>query len=196
MPVCKACCEVVEHTLTPAYFRRFPEIKDYHRWGKQMIRDRRPVPSVVWNEQEGQVEIVRERGFLNYEMELPALLNTPFQSMLADIGKSAFVTAQRECYMGVKDDGSPSPLAGSRLLLFVHDEPVSEIILDNLDGAGRRIGDIMVAAGKRFAPDVVWKAETACAFWLTKAMEPKYNAKNELVPWGPIPEELQHRFAA
>jgi hypothetical protein len=194
-PVCKACCEAVEHRLTPAYFRRFPEIKEYHRWGKQMIKDRQPVPSVVWNRERGEIEIVRERGFLDWDKELPALLNNGFQSMLADIGKDAFVTATRECYLGVKDDGSPSPLAGCRLPLFAHDEPVSELILDTAHLSGPRIAEIMMESGRKFAPDVTWKAETALAFWWNKSMDPKYVA-GKLVPWGPIPDYLRERLAA
>lgn len=195
-PVCRACCEVVEHVLTPAYFRRFPEIREYHKWGKKMIRERRPAPSVVWDEESQQVKIVRERGFIDWDMELSSLLNNGFQSMLADIGKDAFVTATRECYLGVKDDGSPSPLAGSRMVIFVHDEPLSEILLDKLAVAGPRISEIMIAAGKKFAPDVTWKADTAAAFWWNKNMEPKYNSRNELIPWGTIPDYLQYRYAA
>jgi hypothetical protein len=191
-PVCKACCDAVEQVLTPAYFRRFPEIRDYHKWGQEMIRRKQPVPSVVWDADAGMPKIVRERGFLNYDMELASLLNNGFQSMLADIGKDAFSTAQEECYLGVKADGSPSPLAGSRMILFFHDEPVSEIVLSKLKDAGPRIGEIMVASGKKFAPDVkAWKAETAAAFWLNKKMEPKYNEQKELIPWGPMPEYLK-----
>jgi hypothetical protein len=188
-PVCKACVEAVENILTPAYFRRFPEIKDYHEWGKKMIREKRPVPSVVWDRDAGQPKIVRERGFINWEMELSALLNNGFQSMLADIGKDAYVTATRECFLGVTDDGSPSPLAGCRLPLFMHDEPVSELILATSHLSGPRIAKIMVESGNKFAPDVTWKADTALAFHLSKAMEPVYDLTGKLIPWEPKQEK-------
>lgn len=196
VPVCKACCDVVENVLTPAYFLRFPEIRDYHEWGKRMIKQKKPAPSVIWDQEAQQPRIIRERGFLDWDKSLSALLNNGFQSMLADIGKDAFTTATEECYTGVKEDGSPSPLGGSRLPVFIHDEPLSELILDTAHLSGPRIAEIMIASGKKMAPDVVWKAETALAFFWSKSMEPTYDANNKLIPWGPIPEYLQARLAA
>lgn len=193
-PVCRACCEVVEYILTPAYYKRFPEIVDYHKWGKRMIKERRPVPSLVWDEEAQQPRVVRERGFIAWDRELSALLNNGFQSMLADIGKHAYVQGTREC---VGDDGPPSPLAGCRMPLFLHDEPLSELVLDGAHLSGPRIAEIMVASGRKLAPDVVWRAETAIAFWWNKSMEPVYveeGGQKKLVPWGPIPDYLQDRF--
>ncbi|KKW46584.1 MAG: hypothetical protein UY96_C0003G0087 [Parcubacteria group bacterium GW2011_GWB1_56_8] len=194
IPVCKKCVEIEANVLSPAYFRRFPEIKDYHNWGKSMIKQKRPAPSVVWDAKEGMPRIIRERGFLKWDEEISAMLNNGFQSMLADIGKHAYVTATRECYLGVKDDGLASPLAGCRLPAFMHDEPLSELILSTAYLSGPRIAEIMMASGKLIAPDVVWKAETALGFWWDKSMEPVYNERKELVPWGPIPVEHQAQF--
>lgn len=193
-PVCKACCKVVDEILLPAYDRKYPEIrKDYFRWCDKMMDDHLPAPTAIWDPEAGKPRIVRERM-----CESPSeFSNNGFQSLLATIGKHAFCRATRECYLGVKPDGSPSPLYGSRLPIYLHDEPLSELRLDSFQQAGPRIAEIMVASGKLLAPDVVWKAETAAAFWWDKKMEPEYDKQTGLLmPWGPIPEEHQHRFRA
>lgn len=179
-PVCRQCCEVVENLLNPAYDRRYPEMKDYFKWGGKKVENHQPAPSVVWDAATQSVKLTRVRGGCEYS----AFLNNGFQSMLGDIMKAAFVDATRECYLGVKPDGSSSPLAGCRLPLAVHDEPVSELFLETAHISGPRIAEIMVTAGYRFAPDVTWKAETALAFFLSKKMEPVY-VNGKLVPWAP-----------
>lgn len=181
-PVCSQCCEVVENILNPAYDRRYPEMKDYFKWGGKKVENHQPAPSVVWDEATQSVKLTRVRGGCEYS----AFLNNGFQSMLGDIMKAGYVDATRECYLGVKPDNSTSPLAGCRLPLAVHDEPVSELFLDTSHISGPRIADVMVTAAKRFAPDVVWRAETALAFFLSKKMEPVY-VNGKLVPW--VPEE-------
>lgn len=196
-PVCKACVEVVENILTPAYLRRFPEIKDLFKWASKMVDDGRPAPSVVWDAEAQAPRIIRERGGCDFS----AFCNNGFQSMLADIGKHAFVRATRECYLGVRDDGSSSSLAGCklstalaradasslagcRLPLFLHDEPLSELILDTAHLSGPRIAEIMVESGRTLAPDVTWKAETALARYWNKSMEPVY-VDGKLSIWEP-----------
>lgn len=191
-PVCEKCVEVEANILSPAYFKRFPEIKDYHKWAARMCDEKKPAPSVVWDAEAGRPRIIRERG----DCDFPAFCNNGFQGMLADIGKDAYCEVTRECYLGVKRDGSPSPLAGCRVPLFMHDEPLSELLLRTAHLSGPRIAEIMVASGKKVAPDVTWKAETALSFWWDKAMEPKYDAAGKLVPWGKVPDYLQEKAAA
>ena len=188
-PVCKACVEVVENILTPAYFGRYPEIKDYFRWASKKIdkaKELGEMPRVacaVWDATENAARIVRERGC----DEFSAFCNNPFQGMLADIIKIAYVRATRECYLGVDDEGVASPLAGCRIPLVIHDEPLSELILATSNLSGPRIGKIMVESGKSVAPDLAWVAETALAFYWDKKMEPVKDPLGNLIPW--VPEE-------
>lgn len=190
-PVCKACVDVVAHMLRPAYFRRYPEVQHYFDWAKQMIDAGKPAPCVVYDPETNGPKILRLRGGCDFS----SFCNNGFQAMLADIGKLAYRVATRECYLGYKADGSPSPLAGCRLPLYLHDEPLSELLLETAHLSGPRIAEIMVAAGQACAPDVTWKAETALAFWWDKGMEPAYDPTGKLVPWGPIPDEHKHRYA-
>lgn len=179
-PVCKACVEIEAHVLSPAYFSRFPEIKDYHKWVTKMVNNHEPAPSVVWDYEAQAARIIRLRGGCDFS----AFANNLFQSMLADIMKAAFVRATRECYLGVTEEGEPSPLAGCRLPLAAHDETISELIEDTAHLSGPRIAKIMVEEGYRIAPQVTWKAETALGYFWDKRMEPVYRS-NMLVPWVP-----------
>ena len=178
-PVCEACLKVVDGVLKPAYLKRYPEIKEYFAWAKRMIDSSQPAPSLLYDRDADAVVVVRERGGCDF----PAFCNNGFQSMLSDIGKWAHYEVTRECYLGVKRDGSPSPLAGCRVPLYLHDEPLTELIAETAHLSGPRVAEIMVEAGERFAPDVVWKAETALAFIWNKAMEPETDASGKLIPW-------------
>lgn len=185
-PVCEKCLKVVETILRPAYFARFPEIKEYFTWVAQRIEDGELAPCYVWDADKDQHVAVRWRA----TEEFPAYCNNGFQSMLSDIGKDAFYQATKECYTGLKPDGSPSPLFGSRMPIYLHDEPLSELRLDMAHLAGPRIAEIMIASGKKFAPDIkTWSAETAIAFRWNKGMEPTYEPDpslpggRRLVPW-------------
>ena len=181
IPVCEACLKVVVGVLSPAYFRRYPEIKDYFKWAQKKIDRHEPAPVAVWDPNENAPKIVRERGGCDF----PAFCNNGFQGMLAEIGKHAIIRITRECYLGVKEDGSSSPLAGCRMPLFMHDEPLTELIRMMAHIAGPRVAEIMMESGRTLAPDVVWRAETALAEYLSKSMEPVYDKDGKLILWEP-----------
>src|SRR5579862_1032705 len=86
-PVCATCAEVVENILTPAYFRRYPEVKDLHRWVADKIDRGEPSPCAVWDPEVGAPKIVRLRGGCDF----PSFANNVFQSMLSDVIKHAYV---------------------------------------------------------------------------------------------------------
>jgi hypothetical protein len=187
-PVCKECVSVVANELNPAYFRRYPEMKDYFKWGSKQIdaakragRDIVLAPTPVWDASKGETNVIRERGVtLN---DYSALLNNGFQSMLAEAIKLAYWRMTYEGYTGVRwDNEEPSTLAGARFPIVMHDEPISELPRWNFQHSAPRIADIMMEAGREIAPDVAWRAETAVALYLSKSMEPKYE-NGELVLW-------------
>jgi hypothetical protein len=179
-PVCKDCVEVVENVLRKAYFNRFPEIKAYFDWVQKQIDKTGRVPCLAWDEETQKPQIIRWRGGVDF----PSGCNNGFQALLADVMKLAYRNMTRECYLGVQPDGTPSPLAGCHLPVVMHDEPISELIAETAHLSGPRIGQLMVEAGKKLAPDVAWVAETAICERLSKAMEPVYE-NGKLVPWKP-----------
>lgn len=197
-PVCAECLKVVDGVLKPAYFRRYPEIKDFFKWGEKRHQRGEPCPSVVWDAARGEKRVTR----LRMCEEISAFLNNCFQSMLADVGKHALCRMTREAYLGEREDGSWTPLLGARFPVFMHDEPLSELVLETAHLSGPRIAEIQMESGQALAPDVVWKAETALSPYLAKGMEPVYlcpgcdarddarrcgkcGVDGKLVPWEP-----------
>jgi hypothetical protein len=180
-PVCLECCKIVENVLGPAYDRAYPEIKDFHKWVTKKTDRGDPAPSLVWSPEKDAPIITRERGGCGFS----DFANNCFQSMLADIGKDSHSAVSRECYTGMTDDGAPSPLAGSRIPLFLYDECFSELIADRAHISGPRIAEIMMASGKRLAPAVTWKVDTALSRFWYKSAEAIYDDSGKLIPWEP-----------
>ncbi len=89
----------------------------------------------------------------------PQAANTMFQGLAADGAKAAGWAISKECYT-VPD----SPLFGSRIVLFVHDEYVIEAPRDRLcydaehdtyrHPAGERLSELMVEGMRLFTPDI------------------------------------------
>lgn len=180
-PICKACVNIVEEMLKPFFFQTWTEAKPYLKKMGKFVEKYGYVPQMVWNKDKGEIEVVRERGGVDYTSGN----NSPFQGMLGDIGKRAFVNITRECYLGTKPDGSPSPLYGCRVPIFYHDEPVAELRKDVMHEAAWRISELAVEAGRDLAPDVYWKAEPALSMMLSKAAETVIGPDGRLAVWEP-----------
>jgi hypothetical protein len=184
MPTCKRCIEAVESVLKPAFFDAYPEVREYLNIVGESAEDG-VVNQLAWSEQDKRVVVIRRRGGVGYTDGA----NSAFQGLLADIGKRAFCQMTREAYLGVKDDGSPSPLAGARFPLFIHDEPLAELREETAHLSGPRIAEIMISCGKELAPDVYWFAEPALSRFLSKDAEPMYDGTGRLVVWQPKEKE-------
>jgi hypothetical protein len=180
-PVCKACVEIVEEVLKKTFFDAYPEVREYLDWISEKTREDGVVPQVVWNAKKQKIEVARRRGGCGYTDGA----NSMFQGLLADVGKRAYCQMSREGYLGVKDDGSPSPLAGARFPLFLHDEPLAELRRETAHVAAPRIAEIMVQSGYDLAPDVFWKAEPALSLMMSKDAEPVYDDAGNLTLWMP-----------
>ena len=179
-PVCAGCVDVVHHLIRPAFFEAYPEVKEYHDWVAERIDLGEPALCLVWNPEKGEIDVVRRRGGCGFS----DMANNGFQALLADIFKKAYCEMTREAYLGVKADGSPSPLAGARFPIGLHDEPIAEILEETAHVSAPRISEIMEAAGRSLAPDVFWRAEPAIAKFWSKSMAPVYRG-GKLVLWEP-----------
>lgn len=179
-PVCKACVKAVEEMLKPTFFKTYPEVKRYLDRISGMVRGDRHIPAPAWNAARKEVEVLRLRGKCGYTDGA----NQGFQGLLADIFKRAFCRMTREGYLGIKADGSPSPLAGGRFPVGLHDEPLAELIRRTAHLSAPRIAEIMMECGTELAPDVYWKAEPALMLRWYKEAEPVYS-NGILVPWEP-----------
>ena len=180
-PVCKRCVAVADAVLKKSFFKRFPEVREYLNKITEWVDKDGRVPQYAWNSERGEPEILRWRGGVGFCDGA----NTIFQGLLADINKRAYARMTWEGYLGTKEDGSPSPLAGTRFPVTIHDESISEIPIITSSVAGPRIGHIMEEDGRRLAPDVHWKADTALMLWWDKLAEPTLDENGNLILWTP-----------
>ena len=120
----------------------------------------------------------------------PSACNSTFQGLASDGAKRAGWYITQETYLGYgthwSDDGRPpSPLFGSRLCLFVHDEFIIETPYAQADAAVRRLSDVMIVGMREVVPDVKVGTEYALARRWYKGAGPVYDVDGKLVPWEP-----------
>ncbi len=115
----------------------------------------------------------RLRGKVDY----CAACNTYFQGLAADSAKAAGLALSREMYTDRK-----SPLFGSRIVNFIHDEFLTEIPIDRMHEAAHRQAELQCAAAQSFVPDVKVSCEPALMMRWEKKAEAVYH-DGRLVPW-------------
>ena len=160
-PLCKRCIEEAEK-LRAFYLRQWPEMPNYFKW--------------VQAEGDTVEQFVSKR--VRGGCSGPAAANTRFQGLAADGAKAAIVKMTEEMYLD-----SSSPLYGSRLMVFAHDESILEIPEEKAHEAAHRQAEIMVNEMRKFVPDVKVKAEPALMRHWSKSVTTKYDANGRLIPW-------------
>lgn len=165
-PLCARCVEQSE-VIRSAYLSRWGEMRAYWRWVSSEVDSRGAVTQFISK---------RVRG----KPHAPAAANTLFQGLAADGAKRAVIALTREMYMKPE-----SPLYGSRLVVFAHDETILETPLEKLHDGGYLQAKIMVDEMRKVVPDVKVKAEPAAARYWYKEMETVHNAEGKLIPWEP-----------
>lgn len=164
--VCKRCVELTE-MLRDNWMTAYPEMEQYFKHINSIVRGDGIVKQFVSD---------RLRGGLNYS----SAANTYFQALAADGAKKALYRIARESYLDTR-----SPLFGSRVLIFIHDETFMEHDEATAHEAGMRQAEIMVSTMREYTPDVLIRAEPAlCKRWYKKA-KAVYNEKGRLIAWEP-----------
>lgn len=168
-PVCLACTEFSEE-LRNGWYTTWEEMKPYHKWVSQLdgIQEGHAVLESVGT------------GWVRGELNAMAAANHGFQHIAAMMSKHAAYQSSRECYAVPS-----SPLYGSRLVLFAHDELIAEVPISQAHEAGWRLSQIMLEAGALFCPGVKMGAEPALMERLYKAAEKVEDANGRLQPWRP-----------
>lgn len=166
LALCYRCLEAAER-LRIAYLTQWPEMKPYWAWVTRNMGVDKRLTQFVSN---------RVRGGL----QGPAGANTLFQGLAADGAKSALVALTREMYLDRR-----SPLFGSRLMVFAHDETIVEIPEEHAHEAAHRQAEIMVMEMRKFTPDVRVTAEPALMRRWYKSAAAKFDESKKLVPWEP-----------
>lgn len=114
--------------------------------------------------------------------------NSYFQGLTADGAKAAMWEIAKECYGVASGEGATtryaarqSPLYGSRMVLFLHDEFILESPEARASGAAERLGEIMVDQMKRYLPDVPVSASPVITRTWQKGAKP-LRVGGKLVP--------------
>lgn len=164
-PLCKRCVEIAK-VIRDGYVRRWTEINPYWKWVTNNLGHAERLEQFVSK---------RVRGGLSG----PAGANTLFQGLAADGAKAAIIRMTVEMYLDRQ-----SPLYGSRLMIFAHDETMLEIPEENAHAAGMRQAEIMIEEMRKYTPDVKIKAEPALMRRWYKQAEPVL-VDGKLVCWEP-----------
>lgn len=164
--LCSRCVEQAE-VIKLAYLKRWPEVPKYWKWIYSELHNNESITQFV-------NEIVRG------EPSGPAAANNQFQGLAAYGAKLGLIQMTEEMYL----DNS-SPLFGSRMPNFVHDETIAEHPLDNLHARGYRQAQVMIEGMKRVVPDVAIKVLPAAMYYWDKEADTVHDADGKLVPWVP-----------
>lgn len=167
-PICRACVELVESDLRPAWFRQWPEIREYFAWVTDRVESGGEFPCWLTD---------CFRGGLDFTNGA----NHSFQYLLAQAYKNALRKVVREAYLD-----ESSSLWGTRTIFSAHDEAFSEMAQDTAHLAGPRKATVMVSAAREYVPDVCMVAEPALMYVWNKAAEPAYadvGGEPHLIPW-------------
>lgn len=164
--LCTRCIEQAA-VVKSTYLKRWSEVPKYWNWVMGELDANDAITQFVSN---------RVRG----SPTGPAGANTLFQGLAADGAKRALIKMTREMYLE-----RDSPLFGSRLLNFIHDETLCEIPLERLHEAAYRQAAVMVEEMKKVVPDVAIKVEPAAMLYWDKEAEAVHDENGKLIPWMP-----------
>lgn len=185
-------------TITAAMLERWPHLQEWFYAGQQLA------PGEVMQHVSGRV---RQVNTATTDSPYCSAANGYFQALLADPAKAALRRVSRECYdrtVRVPDmaysnslrsryAGGASPLYGSRVILFAHDEQILEHPEAIAHDGAMRTSEIMVDELRKYCPDLAdaCKAEPtlmkrwikgATAVWARGDTKPA-DAYDRLVPY-------------
>jgi uncharacterized protein YodC (DUF2158 family) len=167
--LCSRCLEVAE-SIREGYIAMWSEIRPYWGFVSQQVNSFGFIEQFVSK---------RRRGV----DRAPAAANSYFQGLASEGAKRAVVKLTKEMYLD-----QSSPLFGSRLTVFAHDESIidiPELSVRHVHDAAQRQAKVMVEQMKTVVPDVAIKAEPALMRYWYKKAEPVFNSDGLLVPWEP-----------
>lgn len=165
-PLCRRCIEEAAK-LRNQFITTWREMRPY--WNK--------VTSLLDANGDRLEHFVSKR--IRGGLSAPAGANTLFQGLAADGAKAAVIALTEEMYLD-----TTSPLFGSRLMVFAHDETILEIPEEKAHEAALRQAEVMITQMKLFVPDVKVKAEPALMLRWDKDAKAVYK-EGRLIPWHP-----------
>lgn len=192
-PLCKKCLEAVAD-LKRSWLTTYAENVPYFEHVKRVDESGLPVVQHVSK---------RLRGFKHGQVDDEgqpinsgnAIANTYFSGLIADAAKNALCAITRECYDKTarvhsftnyvsRYEGLASPLLGSRIPVFQHDETIGDHPESIAADAATRQAELMEEALRIYCPDMhkaVKVQPTLMTRW-DKRAQPVY-VNGRLVPW-------------
>jgi hypothetical protein len=165
--------------LQKAWLKKWPEMVRYFRHATAITAHGDGTVTQLLSE--------RVRGGLRFTQAC----NTYFQGLAADGVKDATWHVTKECYLGVTAEGKPSPLAGCRPVVVLHDELILEAPSDDrrpelASNAARRLKEVMEARMQVWIPDVPAKASAVMFRRWYKGAKAVFNADGHMLPSKPV----------
>lgn len=157
--------------LRRAWAEQWPEAIPYFAWVKNLIGS--DFGSQGFVRQFGSMRIRGPVGFTEAS-------NGFFQGLAADAIKDAGFALAREMYADPR-----SPLYGSRIVNFPHDEYITEVPIDRAHEAAERQAQIQREVCQRWIPDVKITCAPALMRRWSKGAETVRDASGRLIPWEP-----------
>lgn len=116
----------------------------------------------------------RRRGLVHFT----AACNSFFQGLAADGAKRALFKTQRHCQII-----SDSPLFGSHVVNFLHDEIMLEVPEAKAHEAALKLAEVMEQEFNHFVPDVPVRASPQLMRCWSKDAKPVFDSRSRLIPW-------------
>jgi len=160
--------------LIDGWFKVYPEVAEY------LAELREVTEGGGWGQSRDfvarQLHSNRLRGGCSYTSGA----NTYFQGLTADGAKAALWAITKEQYANVA-----SPLWGTRIVNFVHDENLIEGPEATVDVWAREAARIMIEQMSRYTPRVRVSVDVSVMRRWYKGAKPTFNSAGQYVPWEP-----------
>ena len=160
---------VESQRLRDAWFKAFPEMKKYFEL----------IAAEIGSIGEGTIRTLGS-GRIHGARGFCQAANLYFQGMVADGAKRAGWFISYECYVD-----ETSPLFGSRIAMFLHDEFILEVPLEKVHAAAKRLEELMIIGMSHFIKVVPVTCTAAAMFRWYKGSEPVF-VDGKLVPGKPV----------
>lgn len=122
-----------------------------------------------------QIGSGRLRGGVSYT----EACNTMFQGLVADAAKDAMW----HLWLACADERQGSPLYGSHIVAFLHDEYMVEIPETRADECAREVAKVVCDAAQVWMPDVPVTASPCLMRHWSKGAKETYNEDGEMIAW-------------
>ena len=152
--------------LKTIWQNRWPEMRDYFRYATSETDGPSPLVEQIYSK--------RFRGGVSFTQAC----NTKFQGLGSDLTKEAGWEISKACYIQTR-----SPLYGSRIANFVHDEFICETPEPMAHDAAHELSRIMVQVANKWLRHVRIGADPCVSRCWSKKAKPTKGPDGRLIPW-------------